>query len=345
MRSIKTLKKNLRDIPGKRILKRLFDSKPLHCSMYITDKCNYSCGYCFEYDNTKPHPTLAEIKQRIDKVAELGVMKLALAGGEPLLHPEITRIIRHAKSKRMNVSLSTNGALLDAPMLAKLDSAGLDVIQISIDRKKPTNVTQKALDNLTITADELIKTRIKVHISGVVCQANEDEIEEVLTYGLKNDIPTELRLIHGDLSGRNKIPSISKKKGFHLINTQIRLKQSGLHVHSSRMLLNYQKNRILGKKQEWKCLAGYKVFFVSAEGYFWPCSLLKTKRKIEDMKMADLKQYNVMKECQPQCGIYCAVSHSLFMQHPFLFVFGEIPSKVSQSMRMFHKVSRSQNQP
>ena len=64
--------------------KRLFDRKPLQCSLYLTDRCNLDCSYCTEYDNSKPHPKLEDLKLWIRKIRDLGTMRIALVGGEPL---------------------------------------------------------------------------------------------------------------------------------------------------------------------------------------------------------------------------------------------------------------------
>src|SRR5678816_4555061 len=72
--------------------KRLFDRKPLQCSLYLTDKCNLDCSYCTEYDNSKPHPKLDDLKLWIRKIRDLGTMRIALVGGEPLLHPDVVEI-------------------------------------------------------------------------------------------------------------------------------------------------------------------------------------------------------------------------------------------------------------
>ena len=57
---------------------RLFDRKPLQCSLYLTDNCNLDCSYCTEYDNSKPHPKLEDLKLWIRKIRDLGTMRIAL---------------------------------------------------------------------------------------------------------------------------------------------------------------------------------------------------------------------------------------------------------------------------
>jgi MoaA/NifB/PqqE/SkfB family radical SAM enzyme len=328
-----SFRKDFRDIRIGKSLKRLFDKRPLQCSLYVTDRCNLSCSYCSEFDNQSPHPSLSALKRRIDKVVELGVIKLALVGGEPLLHPDIEHIIRHAKNKDITVSISTNGFLLSNSMIEKLVNAGLDVVQLSIDRMTPSAVTQKAIERIAPKIEKLRQTDIKIHISSVICEDTAEELGHVLEYGLKRDIPVELRLMHGDLHGITMIPSSAKEKGLDLIELQMNLKKQGLPIHSTYEILRFQHERLKGSPIEWKCLAGYKIFFISADGYFWPCSLLKTDKKIEDVTLEDLKQYDQRKECQDTCGIYCAVSNSLFVKHPLRFMGSEILIKGKQNIK------------
>src|SRR5919109_5504067 len=92
---MKFLDKIGREFSGYNILesgKRLFDRKPLQCSLYVTDQCNLDCAYCTEYDNTQPHPTLDDLTRWLTKIRELGTVRVVLVGGEPLLHPDIVEI-------------------------------------------------------------------------------------------------------------------------------------------------------------------------------------------------------------------------------------------------------------
>lgn len=342
MRKISDLRKNFKEIPPRNLLKRLRDQRPLHANLYVTERCNLSCAYCTEFDNSLPHPDLDDLKRRIDVLVELGVLKLALTGGEPLLHPEIDGVIGHAKSHDLNVSLTTNGRLLDEAMLSRLESVGLDLIQISIDRKSPSPTSQKALDNLALSLETIRNSRIKIHISGVICQDTVTEAEEVLNFGLSHDIPSEFRLMHGNLSGNTLTAPAFPQDAMRLLEHQIQMKSQGIKVHSPALLLSYQKSKLLGHDISWKCLAGYKVFFVSAQGYFWPCPLMPTNRRIEDITVQDLKAFDGVKECQPHCGIYCVISNSLFMQAPARFIGRELPSVLRQNIRIFRK-RRSQS--
>ena len=89
-----------RELQGYRYLstaKRLFDNQPLQCSLYVTDQCNLDCAYCTEHDNSRPHPSLENLTRWLTKIRDLGTVRVALVGGEPLMHPDIVEIARRTR--------------------------------------------------------------------------------------------------------------------------------------------------------------------------------------------------------------------------------------------------------
>src|SRR5262245_40408273 len=111
-------------------------------------RCNLSCAYCNEFDNfSEPVPT-AEMLRRIALLARLRAMAIHIRGGEPLLHPELDAIIRRIREHGMLAGLLTNGYLLSIDRIQRLNSAGLDYLQISIDNVNPDGVSKKSLKTL-----------------------------------------------------------------------------------------------------------------------------------------------------------------------------------------------------
>src|SRR5512135_1218361 len=108
-------------------------------------RCNLSCTYCNEYDDfSKPVP-LATMRERIDHLHRLGTTIVTISGGEPLLHPELDDLIRYIRSQGMITGMITNGYLLTAERIRRLNHAGLDHMQISIDNVMPDEVSKKSL--------------------------------------------------------------------------------------------------------------------------------------------------------------------------------------------------------
>ncbi|MDQ6656429.1 MAG: radical SAM protein [Verrucomicrobiota bacterium] len=190
-----------REFSGYNVLesaKRLVDRKPLQCSLYVTDRCNLDCSYCTEYDNSVPHPPLEDLKLWLRKIRELGTMRIALVGGEPLLHPDIVELVRYCRELGFATSLTTNGFLLTKAKLQALEQAGLQVMQISVDRMTPSPITKKTFKTILPKLDYFKDSRISLHITGVICADTLPESTAVLETGLARGIPTEVRLVHAD---------------------------------------------------------------------------------------------------------------------------------------------------
>src|SRR5438132_11529558 len=118
---------------------------PLPVQIIPIRRCNIDCGYCNEYDKvSEPVPT-GVMKQRIDRLAELGTSVVAFSGGEPMLHPDLDELLRHIRSRGMMAGLITNGYFLVPKRIEALNRAGLDFLQISIDNVEPDEVSKKSL--------------------------------------------------------------------------------------------------------------------------------------------------------------------------------------------------------
>jgi MoaA/NifB/PqqE/SkfB family radical SAM enzyme len=78
-----------------------------------------------------PDPSLTEIKKMLDRLSDGGLRRVCVTGGEPLLRSDLVSILRYAKKKNFNVTLSTNGWLLNAKLI-KLIKPYVDNMRFSI---------------------------------------------------------------------------------------------------------------------------------------------------------------------------------------------------------------------
>ena len=122
--------------------------RPLHdLRISVMDRCNFRCPYCmpettygehFKFLGNDERLSFDEIERLSRLAASLGVSKLRLTGGEPLLRPRLAELV--ARLKRLNgvddLALTTNGVLL-ARQAGELRDAGLDRITISLDTLDP----------------------------------------------------------------------------------------------------------------------------------------------------------------------------------------------------------------
>ena len=110
-------------------------------------RCNLSCTYCNEYDDFSKPVAVEVMKARIDDLARLGTSIITFSGGEPLLHPELDDLIAHIRKHPILAAMITNGYLLTADRIKRLNRAGLDHLQISIDNVMPDEVSKKIAES------------------------------------------------------------------------------------------------------------------------------------------------------------------------------------------------------
>jgi cyclic pyranopterin phosphate synthase len=170
----------------------------------VTDRCNLRCTYCMPEDVTffdkSELLTFEEIARFVRCAVPLGVDKLRLTGGEPLMRRELSRLVRMLKEVEgiADLSLTTNGVLL-AQYAAALFDAGLRRLNISLDTLDPARFRQLArrdgLDDVLAgiaQAKRVGFARIKINavsIRGVT----EHEVAPLARFARSEDL--ELRFI------------------------------------------------------------------------------------------------------------------------------------------------------
>lgn len=110
-----------------------------HYVLEINSKCNISCRGCYKKLDGHNKP-LGRILSDLDIALSLRkIHTVSIAGGEPLLHPELRQIIKTLHRRKIKVALITNGLILDDDFLIDLKNSGLDIIMFHIDegQKRP----------------------------------------------------------------------------------------------------------------------------------------------------------------------------------------------------------------
>src|SRR5512140_2769364 len=108
-------------------------------------RCNLACTYCNEFDDFSKPVAIEAMYARLDHLASLGTTIITISGGEPLLHPDLDLIIARIRKHGVIAGMITNGYLLTADRIQRLNRAGLEHLQISIDNVMPDAVSKKSL--------------------------------------------------------------------------------------------------------------------------------------------------------------------------------------------------------
>ncbi len=171
----------------------------------VTDRCNIRCFYCMPAENVVFRPreellTFEEIVRFVRVAASLGINKLRLTGGEPLVRSELHKLIeRLANIPGINdIALTTNGLLL-ADQAAALRAAGLHRLNISLDTLNEATFQrisrrpglQKVLDGIFAAKEAGFE---KIRLNAIAIRnLTEDEIVPLTEFARKHDF--ELRFI------------------------------------------------------------------------------------------------------------------------------------------------------
>src|SRR5207253_8179592 len=136
--------------------------------------------------------------------------------------------------------------------------------------------------------------------------------------------PTEIRLVHAGPDSIYRVDPGARDRLRRLLRSMIARKRAGEHIHTTRAILDYQLDLVDGRRPEWTCTGGYKLFFVSARGQFMECSMRPTEFHIEQVTREIMKSFYRKKACQDGCGVYCVVGTSMFYEHPVPYVRGRL---------------------
>lgn len=173
------------DEPGRPRLSRTpaLESLQLH----VTERCNLRCPHCYAGCPSVAAPgdlPPATLRRLLKEAAELGSRETVLSGGEPLLHPELKRILPHAASVS-DVTLLTNGTLVNAAWASAL-KRHVKVIQVSLDgpdagvndRIRGAGSFEAALRGLRFLLDAGLGERIS--LACTLMESNIDAAEGML---------------------------------------------------------------------------------------------------------------------------------------------------------------------
>ena len=99
----------------------------------VTDKCNIYCKGCYR-NRMDGHKTLEAVKTEIDFMKKWRKADtIYIAGGEPLIHPDIVEVVRYVKSMKLKPTIISNGEALTEELLRDLKNAGLTEISFHVD--------------------------------------------------------------------------------------------------------------------------------------------------------------------------------------------------------------------
>ncbi len=190
----------------------------VHLNLQVLYQCNFRCMICdFWKEPYKSMPLLSASDAAViaDKLRSAGPLIISIGGGEPLLHPELTEIVRALAKNNFPVMIC-NGWYMTPERARELFEAGLYEVSISLDyadREKHDRQrgVPGAFDHALAGLEMLHKNRVhpyqRVHMISVIMDDNLDEIEPLIKLARKIGITYLVTLYsHGRGSKASRIP-------------------------------------------------------------------------------------------------------------------------------------------
>jgi len=288
---------------------------PIMAHIIPIRRCNLACAYCNEYDDfSKPVATDVVIS-RINKLADLGTSIITLSGGEPLLHPDLDEIIAAMRHRGVMACMITNGYLLVPERVQRLNRAGLDHMQISIDNVMPDEVSKKSLKVLDKKLEILAEhADFHVNINSVVGGGihNPDDALVVGRRAIELGFSATVGIIH-DGDGQLRPLGDRERAVYH--------EMKALENRHFAQLNYFQDAIAQGKPNDWRCRAGARYMYICEDGLVHYCSQQRgyPGTPLEQYSLADIRrEYLSEKPCAPYCTVSCVhyVSYFDFFRAP-----------------------------
>jgi MoaA/NifB/PqqE/SkfB family radical SAM enzyme len=264
--------------------------------------CNLSCTYCNEYDKVSEPVSLTEMNRRIDHLGRLGTAMVGISGGEPLTHPELDDIIRRIRRTGAIAGMITNGYLLNVERIERLNRAGLDHLQISIDNVMPDEVSKKSLKVLDKKL-QLLREHADFHVNiNSVIGAGVKDQRDAVTIGrraVELGFSSTVGIIHDGTGQLKPMDDVAQ-------SVFAEMKKLGKKNYAR--LNRFQDNIALGQPNDWRCRAGARYIYICEDGLVHYCS---QQRGYPGIPLAEYSVNDIRREflsrksCAPNCTISC----------------------------------------
>lgn len=275
------------------------DIFPIFMDVSVTSACNHACIFCgLDYSHKNTHFLKTEvIKRMVKDAASRGLKSIMYAGeGEPLMHKDLAEIIAYTKKNKVDVSLATNGVLMNETFLLKA-LKNLTWMRVSVDAGKPETYAhvhsarkedfKKLLGNIEMAVKIKRRNKYAVTIGTqfILLEQNAKEAE-ILTRTLKqigvdyliikpySKHPLSLNKVAKDLDYSKFLPLARKLEKYSDANFKLIFRK------------NTMEKRFHSKPYK-RCLGAPFWAYVCASGDIYPCH---TYLGVEKFSFGNLNQ-------------------------------------------------------
>ncbi len=169
-----------------------YTTSPLMVTFWITNACNLRCRHCGNSSGERFENELSteEILQIIEQLRNIGVIKLSITGGEPLVRKDVFQILRKARNEIPRVSLTTNGWFTAKRSEAQKVSRFVDTVKVSLDGLTAHDWIRGkgSFERAVQSIKNFLELGVGVKVQTTVMRQNYSEIIPLLEF-LKRETP------------------------------------------------------------------------------------------------------------------------------------------------------------
>ncbi|WP_305041081.1 GeoRSP system radical SAM/SPASM protein [Geoalkalibacter sp.] len=181
-------------------------SAPLTFNWTLSFRCNFVCAHCYSRFEEGEELDTADIRRIVDVLAEKKVPFINFGGGEPLLRSDLFDIATYAGRQGLNVSMNTNGWLLDGDAARSLQASGFKSVGVSIDSHQAAlhddfRCQAGSFARAVTALDHLRAAGVKTTMSSVISRINHKSFRDLLDLARNHGV-TQIYLHNFKCSGK-----------------------------------------------------------------------------------------------------------------------------------------------
>jgi MoaA/NifB/PqqE/SkfB family radical SAM enzyme len=297
--------------------------RPFSASIAITNHCNLRCEYCNAPFLASGGLPLPKVELLLDRLHAIGVRRIGIFGGEPLVRKDCAAITRAAKSRGFYVSINSNLNLYSR-FPDVFDP--VDIVMTSIDGGKELHEAARgtgAFDEVVDAVHDLRRRGKKVVAICVVRDDSLEQLDEALEAAASLGITIHFQprsvdgaRARGALS--DEVTNEQRRAAWAYLLTK---KQAGAAVASSTLYLthmskweDFSKTAIYDPQH--RCAAGYGFMFVDPHGKAYPCGFIEGQVESIDMLADDWESLRFPTPPCTTCAVGPYVEFNQLFRHP-----------------------------
>ncbi len=327
---------------------------PFTCNIKITTRCNLRCGFCglWSYPVTQ-ELKLTDYRHIADVLNSLGIARVVITGGEPLLRDDAPDILNLFSKHGISTTLLTNGTLLTREILQRFIDCGLNDIGISLDSLVPdridticrsSNIWQKIVDAISLSV-EMLQGGV-VEVLTTVSRENLMEVPDIVRFVNSSlgawALVNPVNVPHSDKSILSAnveewAPPYPAEEVDAVYDELEKMKRDNFRILVSKAFLKVSRHYLKTGEFNWSCDAGERYFTVFPNGGLAPCSDQSIIRNIMQMTSSDFrsKQYKQeVRKVQNECR---GCIYACWREASFLFTNASAMTERVKSLRRIHK--------